>query len=230
MSISFIVPTLNEQGNVSRVYSLIVEALENTPIDWEMIFVDDKSTDNTQLEIRKLDDARVRLIISPERRGLGAALSLGWRNAKYQFVLFLDCDTGISHHDLVRLISKRRSNALVIGSRYIKGSHVSGAPKVKLLLSKLLNKVAALVINVRISDLSHSLRILPNSFLDATAIETHPGYFWMQCSLFRKHGYELEEVPITFRERDVGLTKNATLKMIVSVASALPMIERERFK
>ena len=81
MSISFIVPTLNEQGNVSRVYSLIVEALENTPIDWEMIFVDDKSTDNTQLEIRKLDDARVRLIISPERRGPGARPP-GWRTAK----------------------------------------------------------------------------------------------------------------------------------------------------
>lgn len=230
MSVSFVVPTLNEEGNIKRVYTLIDEVLNNTSIEWELIFVDDKSTDNTQFEINELNGEKVRLIISPERRGLGSALSLGWRQAANDFVLFLDCDTGISTDDLLSLISKRNSKTVVIGSRYIRGSNIHGAPKFKVFLSKTLNSLAGFLTQINVADLSHSLRIFPNHFVDATEIPTHPGYFWMQGVLFKRNSYDFEEVPITFRERHVGLTKNATVKMIFSVLNVLPKLVLERFK
>lgn len=230
MSISFVIPTLNEEGNVPRVYALISEVLSDTSVQWEVLFVDDKSTDNTQSEVKELTGGNVRLIISPERLGLGSALSLGWMQATCKFVLFLDCDTGISASDLKLLISSRNANSVVIGSRYIKGSTIHGAPKLKVLLSKIINRFAGFLTQIDAADLSHSLRIFPSHFMDATEILTHPGYFWIQGLLFKKNGYDFVEVPITFRERHVGLTKNATRKMILSVLDAAPKLIRERFK
>lgn len=230
MSISFVIPTLNEEGNVTRVMKIIRDALFNYPIEWEVLFVDDKSTDNTQSEIRQLNNDRVRLVISPERRGLGSALSLGWRKARCEFVLFLDCDTGISSDDLKLLISSRSKKSVVIGSRYLKESVINGAPKLKVFLSKLLNKFAGILTKIDAADLSHSLRIIPNQFIDSIEIFTHPGYFWIQGLEFKKLGYSFLEVPITFNERDIGLTKNQSFKMVRSVLKAIPEIFKERFK
>lgn len=230
MSISFVIPTLNEEGNVTKVMKLIREALINCSFEWEILFVDDKSTDNTQPEIKQLNSDRVRLIISPERLGLGSALSLGWREAKYEFVLFLDCDTGISSDDLKLLISSRSKKSVVIGSRYLKESVINGAPKLKVFLSKLLNKLAGILAQIDAADLSHSLRIIPNHFIDSIKIFTHPGYFWIQGLEFKKLGYSFLEVPITFNERNIGLTKNQSFKMLRSVLEASPTILKERFK
>lgn len=229
MSISFVIPTLNEEANVTRVFKLINETVGKTPIEWEVLFVDDKSTDNTQSEIKELPSDIVKLIISPERRGLGSALSLGWKEAKYEFVLFLDCDTGISVSDLKLLISSRCPKSVVIGSRYLKESVIHGAPKLKVFLSKILNRIAGFITQIDAADLSHSLRIFPNHFTDSLEISTHPGYFWVQGTHFKKNGYDFLEVPITFNERNIGLTKNETRKMVSSVIETLPIIIRKRF-
>lgn len=230
MSISFVVPTLNEQGNVTRIYALINKALDGSSCRWEVLFVDDNSTDNTQAEIKSLNSSKVKLIISPERRGLGAALSLGWRNSTHDFILFLDCDSGISSSDLRLLISSREAGCVVIGSRYLKKSAIYGASKIKVFLSKVLNRFAGFIININVADLSHSLRIFPNDYIEITEILTHPGYFWLQGLVFKDKGYGFKEIPITFYERNIGLTKNKTRHMLLSVIKSFTKIIIIRLK
>ena len=230
MSLTFVIPTLNEEGNVFPVFRLVCDVVDNLFDDWEIIFVDDRSEDNTVAEINMLPNSRVKLIESAERNGLGGALSLGWRESCCDYVLFLDCDTRVSIDDLRKIIRCRAISTMVIGSRYVRGSKIDGAPPIKVFVSRILNEIASAIIGVQASDLSHSLRLMPRRYFDVADVLTHPGYFWIQISLAVKYGYRIVEVPITFRERDIGETKNTSMKMLESVVRALRTIVRMRFR
>tara|TARA_B100000242_G_C43009750_1_gene469431 strand:- start:321 stop:1016 length:696 start_codon:yes stop_codon:yes gene_type:complete len=217
MSVSFVIPTLNEEENIKNVFDLISQSMKSLSLEWEIIFVDDKSVDNTLVEIQKLETKKVRLIISQKREGLGKALSLGWKNSSMNYVLFLDCDSGISRKDLKNLVSSRKEKTMIVGSRYLKKSKINGAPFTKVFLSKVLNYFSSKILSLNIRDLSHSLRIFPSKFFEINEIYSHPGFFWLQCKVFSKNGYNFEEIPITFNERQKGVTKNKSYKMLMSV-------------
>ena len=226
MSVSIIIPTLNEQENIERIYKTVVNVFNEINIDWEIIFVDDKSEDNTQSIINSLPSKNVTLIESPIRKGLGNAISIGWSKAKLDYVLFLDCDSHTSINDLLLLIKYRKPDSLVIGSRYMTNSKINGAPLMKVFFSKLLNKLIALIMGINISDMSHSLRILPSKYIDISEILTHPGYFWAQTKKFKKLNFKISEIPIIFNERKHGVTKNSILKMVKSVINSLYIISK----
>jgi dolichol-phosphate mannosyltransferase len=84
-SVSIIYPTLNEENNVRELYLRISSALE---CRWELIFVDDNSSDNTRQEIENLcvSDSRVRLISIFDRKGLASAASEGFLSSIYKSI------------------------------------------------------------------------------------------------------------------------------------------------
>ena len=227
MSISVIIPTLNEEENIDRIFNKARSVFENLSIDWEIIFVDDKSSDNTQKKIISLPKSKVRLIISPRRKGLGSAISLGWKNSKKKYVLFLDCDSNIPNNELIKLIELRNHKSVIIGSRYINGSKIIGAPLLKVLLSKYLNIFIGKLLYLRVRDISHSLRILPNKFIEIEEITSHPGYFWILSYKLKRKGYKIIEIPISFYERENGETKNSSLKMIKSVLKVFKILLKD---
>ncbi|MBV5336689.1 MAG: glycosyltransferase family 2 protein, partial [Deltaproteobacteria bacterium] len=180
MEISFIVPTLNEVDNITAVLGLIRDVATAEAVAYEVIFVDDSSTDGTlgAIESEGAKDSRISLVRSPNRRGLGNALNLGVAAAKGSYAVFLDCDVSVSAPDLARLIAQREPGEMVIGSRYLPGSKIIGAPLVKVLLSKLFNRAISASLGLWVSDSSHSLRIFPTARLPRTQLLTHPGFFW----------------------------------------------------
>ena len=226
MSVSIIIPTLNEQQNIKRIHATVIEVFKKTKIKWEIVFVDDKSNDKTQEIIKSILAENISLIESPIRKGLGNAISIGWQNAKLDYVLFLDCDSHVSIQDLKKLINSRKTNSLVIASRYLKKSKVYGAPFIKVFLSKILNQIIGLILSIKISDMSHSLRILPNTYISITEILTHPGYFWVLTKKLKKMNLNIEEIPIVFRERKIGKSKNTTVRMVKSVINTIKIISK----
>ena len=152
----------------------------------------------------------------------------GVKNSFSKYIVFLDCDVSVSQKDLRKLIINRGEKLMLIGSRYTKGGKVMGADKTKVFLSKILNFTVSLIYNLKISDLSHSLRIFPN-VIDFNNIKTysHPGFFWEITLIFKKNGI-VNEMPITFNERVYGITKNKTKKLIYSVMSFF--INKIKFK
>lgn len=219
MEISFIVPTLNEVKNVPLVLDLIAQSTTLTETTYEVIFVDDKSTDGTIDLILSLSstDPRIRLIISPERKGLGHALKLGIAAGKMKLVLLLDCDVSIQKEDLIKLLKNATPEKMLIGSRYIKGGQTIGAPAVKVFISKCLNWAISRYLKIPAVDISHSLRVFSPQNLAMPKNNTHPAFFWELSIKGQHHGLNVCELPITFRERRHGQSKNVTRKMIKSV-------------
>lgn len=228
--ITFIVPTLNEVKNIDKVLSLISISMAEIYITYEIIFIDDQSTDGTieLIENKKKLEKNIKLIISSERKGLGNALFIGMKYSIGKYIIFLDCDVSVNSKDLKSLISNRDEYSMVVGSRYVNGSKIIGANRFKIFLSKLFNYTIKNFFFLNIIDLSHSLRIFPNKIFYKPKILTHPGFFWEMSYCFKKHNYILKEIPVTFNEREYGVSKNKTKKMVKSVLKGLLVIYRRK--
>jgi glycosyltransferase involved in cell wall biosynthesis len=121
--LTIVVPTLNERDNIKPLIALLDAALPN--VNWEVMFVDDDSTDDTARRIRALAlvDPRVRCIQRIGRRGLSTACIEGVLAWSAPYVAVMDADLQHGEALLPRMLDiLRKENVdLVIGSRYAAG-------------------------------------------------------------------------------------------------------------
>ncbi|WP_129649496.1 glycosyltransferase [Peristeroidobacter agariperforans] len=152
--LSIIIPTFNERDNIN----LVVDALSNAlhDIDWEAIFVDDDSPDNTASVVRQigLKHARVRCVHRIGRRGLSAACVEGMLTSSAPYLALMDGDL---QHDpavvrrMVEILDAGEAE-LVVGSRYINGDDCDGLSKTRHQLSRFAARLSRLVLSERLTD------------------------------------------------------------------------------
>lgn len=132
--ISIVIPVYNEEKNIS---ALIESILEQSFKKYELIIVDDKSTDNTIQIIKKFKNKQIKLIQLEKNSGPAKARNIGAQNAKYQIILFLDSDV-IVHKDVLEKVSnffKQNKEAISLIGIYSKNPVNKGfTPKFKALL------------------------------------------------------------------------------------------------
>lgn len=152
--LSVIVPTLNEAGNVEALYSAIADALAG--LDWELIIVDDDSTDGTVGIVRALalKDRRVRCIRRIGRRGLAGAVIEGILASSAFAVAVIDADMQHDERLLPRMLQSLRSGAdLAIGSRHAAdGSAEGGLSWWRRRVSEAATRAARSIFSIEASD------------------------------------------------------------------------------
>ena len=91
--LSIIVPTLNEEGNIETLLSRIDASLRSAGIDYEVVFVDDHSTDNTVAVIERCSDRYpIQLQFKRGHRGKAYSLLEGFSYAQHQLLAIIDAD------------------------------------------------------------------------------------------------------------------------------------------
>ena len=102
--ISVVVPTFNEEQNVAILYEKIRAVLK----DYEIIFVNDGSTDSTYEELLKIHkkDKRVKVITFRKNFGQTAALDMGFKSAKGEIIVAIDADLQNDPDDIPKLVEK----------------------------------------------------------------------------------------------------------------------------
>jgi glycosyltransferase involved in cell wall biosynthesis len=118
-SLSVFFPCYNEQDNVRRVYESADRVLRSLNIDYEMIFVDDGSTDKTSeiLESIAASDGRVRIVHHPANLGYGSALRSGIRAARKRLIFLTDGDGQFDMNEMPLLLPYIRRFDIVAGYR-----------------------------------------------------------------------------------------------------------------
>jgi len=215
--LSIIIPTINEEKNISITLTILSQIFKN--IIFEIIIVDDQSTDKTVSEIKKFknkSNLNIKILINKYPKGLGYALLLGYNLSNKKFVMFLDADLSIKKDDIYKLYKSRKVNSIVVGSRYLKKSNIIGASKIKIFISKLLNKFISIIFQIPIFDISHSFRIISKKINLNSINLTHPGFFWETTYNAMVNGFKIEETPVTFIDRRFGLSKNHSTKLLKS--------------
>lgn len=140
--ISVVIAVYNEEGNVALLANAIHTALDGKPFDYEIIFVDDGSTDDTVNRIKELTDPKISLIILKRNFGQCPALKAGIDLATGDYIATLDGDLQNDPNDLVRMYSILESGIydFVIGIRKDR--------KDRLMLRKIPSKIANWLIRI----------------------------------------------------------------------------------
>ena len=115
IKVSVIIPAYNEEQAISRVLEELIAVMDSLKTLYEIIVVDDGSTDNTRALAERYP--RVRVIAHSENRGPGAARTTGVRQARGQYVVMIDADGTYPVAAIPRLLEELSECDMVIGAR-----------------------------------------------------------------------------------------------------------------
>jgi dolichol-phosphate mannosyltransferase len=212
-----IIPTYNEIENVESMARKVMSYEK----DFHILFVDDNSPDGTAAKIIELQNefpGRIHLESRQGKLGLGTAYIHGfkWALAKgYEFIFEMDCDFSHNPDDLIRLYKACKNGAdLSIGSRYCKGGKVSNWPWDRVLMSYFASVYVRIILMIRIKDTTAGFKCYRKQVLEKINLDgiTFKGYAFQICMKYAavQHGFKVEEVPITFIDRQYGTSKMST--------------------
>ncbi len=213
-----IIPTFNEKENVEKMTRKMM-SLEK---DFHVLYVDDSSPDGTADIIRSLQEefpGRVHLEVREGKLGLGTAYIHGFKWAiknGYEFVFEMDCDFSHNPDDLIRLYRACADGGadLSIGSRYVKGGKVKNWPLKRILMSYFASVYVRMILWIGIKDTTAGFKCYRKSVLEKINLEgvTFKGYAFQICMKYaaKRHGFKVTEVPITFIDRELGVSKMST--------------------
>jgi len=159
--ISVIVPCLNEEGAVGETLAALSRVLDPS-IDYELIAVDDGSTDSTKMILRDLagDETKLRLVEHDRNLGYGAALKSGLRRAKGEFVAIIDADGTYPVERFPELIEACRGHDMVVGARVGAGaSH----PKLRVYAKFWLKRWVSWIAREPVPDINSGMRVFRRS-------------------------------------------------------------------
>ena len=209
-----IIPNFNERENLPLIHRRLTDACP----DVHVLIVDDGSPDGTgELadELAAADGGRTHVMHRTAKDGLGAAYlaGFGWGlSREYSVLVEMDADGSHAPEQLRRLLDAVDSGAdLAIGSRYVDGGAVRNWPKRRWALSWTANTYARLALDIDIHDITAGYRAYRREVLEAIDLDgvDSKGYCF-QIDLTRRsldNGFIVVEVPITFTERELGVSK-----------------------
>jgi dolichol-phosphate mannosyltransferase len=207
-----VIPTYNEADNIRLITGRVRAAVPAVDI----LVADDNSPDGTGAiadELALADD-HIFVLHRAGKEGLGAAYKAGFAWAKdkgYDAVVEMDADGSHAPEELPKLLDALAGADAVLGTRYIPGGSVHNWPLHRLLLSRGGNIYIRMALGMPFRDATGGYRAYRMAVLDAINVETvaSTGYSFQVELAWRSHkgGFRLVEVPITFTEREHGVSK-----------------------
>jgi dolichol-phosphate mannosyltransferase len=208
-----ILPTYDEAENIE---SFVVAVREKLPTSAQVLIVDDNSPDGTGEIADRLAERydNVSVLHRPGKEGLGPAYIVGFRHALAAGAgLVLEMDSDFSHDPayLPRLLEAAKRADLVIGSRYVPGGGVAKWGALRRAISRGGSAYARMVLGVGVHDLTGGFKCFRREVLEAIDLDAIQarGYAFQVEMTYRaiQLGFKVAEVPIVFRDRQVGSSK-----------------------
>ncbi|HLF56455.1 MAG TPA: glycosyltransferase family 2 protein [Thermoanaerobaculia bacterium] len=202
-ALSLVVPAFNEEENLPELVAEIRSALAPVGLDWELLLVDDGSTDGSPAVMERLrrEEPRIRILRHRKNAGQSAALAWGFRAARGTLVATLDADLQNDPADLPRLLAE-----LDRGFDVVSGVRVDRRdPWVRRVSSRIANAVRNWATDERITDVGCSLKVYRAEFLEHLPMFT--GMHRFLPTLVRWNGARVTEVPVRHRPRRHGVGK-----------------------
>ena len=199
---SIVVPLLNEGPNIAPLARQIIAAVESEQRDFEVVFVDDASTDDTWDRILEAQrgDPRIRAVRHARRGGQSAALWTGFRASRGEVIATLDGDLQNDPADLPRLLAELASCDLASG---IRTQRMDSA--MRRLSSKVARAARRVVLGVDFRDSACNLRAFKRGVLDT--LPAFDGIHRFMPILAQSGGAVVKEVPVSHRPRTAGQSK-----------------------
>lgn len=228
--ISVVIPMYNEQV---CVYDVIGEALKIVPAiteDFEIIAVDDKSSDNTCgiLNSLALEDRRIKVIRNFKRRGLGGSIRAGFEKATKEIIFYTDADIPCDFKEFKKAIMLMQNCNADIVSAYRVNKKTEGLKRY--LYSVIYNRIIDLLFKINIKDINFSLKLFKRAKLEALQLKSEGSF--INAELFikaRRMGYKIIQFPTLYLPRRKGRSKLDSLNNILKILYELFVFFKKSF-
>ncbi|MBA3722083.1 MAG: glycosyltransferase family 2 protein [Parachlamydiaceae bacterium] len=196
---SIVIPLKNEESNIGDLLNEIEPVMTKLHQTWEVICIDDGSTDNTRSVLLRLASKKKYLkpIIFNRNYGQSSAFDAGFKAAKGTFIITLDGDRQNDPADIPKLIELIHECDLVCGIRQKRKD-----PWNKRIISKIANPIRRWLCDDGVQDTGCSLKIYRRSCLQQ--IKMFNGMHRFLPALFKIENFKVTEVPVNHRERTSG--------------------------
>lgn len=211
IELTIVVPTFNESANVAALVEKLEKALVG--IEWEVVFVDDDSPDQTAETVSKVaqGNKRVRRILRIGRRGLSSATIEGMLSSSAPFVAVMDGDLQHDETVLPEMLRQVRDTDAdaAVGTRYATGGSFGEWTGERQEMSKFATKLCKMVAGVELSDpMSGFFLLRRTSFLKVVRNLSGLGFkILLDIVTTGPEKMKVVEVPFTFRTREAGESK-----------------------
>jgi glycosyltransferase involved in cell wall biosynthesis len=158
-AVSVVIPAFNEGEHVAGQVTAVHDVLTRSGWPFEIIVVDDGSTDRTAVEA---DATGARVLRRPKNRGYGAALKLGVRHAKHDWILITDADGTYPVEAIPALLAAAERNEMVVGARTGKSVQI---PLARRPAKWFLTRLASYLAGQRLPDINSGLRLIRKSLV-----------------------------------------------------------------
>lgn len=203
LDISVVVPLLNEESSLVLLYRRLTEALDNLSESYELIFVDDGSTDSSFSALEQLHerDDRVKVIQFRGNYGKAAALSAGFRNSRGDVIITLDADLQDQPEEIPRFLAKLEEGYdLVSGWKANRHDPIS-----KVLPSRVFNVVTSLMTGIKLHDFNCGFKCYRREVIEE--IEVYGELHRFFPALAKMAHFRVGEIVVEHSPRQYGKSK-----------------------
>ncbi len=210
-----IIPTYNEKENIAKIIPYTLNLSDR----FEILVIEDGSPDGTADVVKGLMQQfpeRMHIIERTGKQGLGTAYITGFKwslEKNYSYIFEMDADFSHPPEKLLELLDacENKGAYLAVGSRYVKGGSVVNWPKDRLFLSYFASKYVRIVTGMRVKDTTAGFVCYRKETLQTINLEKIKflGYAFqieMKFAVWLA-GLKIMEVPIVFKDREVGVSK-----------------------
>lgn len=209
-----IIPTYNEKENIENIIGAVI----GMNLQYHILIIDDNSPDGTAGIVKALFSKYPGQLFLEQRMGklgLGTAYIHGFKWAignGYRFIFEMDADFSHNPTDLERLYAACKNGAgVAVGSRYVKGGAVENWPANRILLSKGASLYTRMITWMPVKDptagfVCYNREVLETINLDGISFVGYAFQIEMKFAAW-KLGFKITEVPITFIDRKLGISK-----------------------
>jgi dolichol-phosphate mannosyltransferase len=212
MKLSVVIPARGEEGSIGATLERTVDALEREAIDYELIVVDDHSSDRTAEIVDAIgeDNPRVRCVRSRYEPGFGFTVRAGLDAYTGDAVAVMMADGSDHPEDLVRYHHELEEGwECVFGSRFVRGARVSSYPRVKLVINRLANWFIRFIFRHHYNDTTNAFKAYRREVVDAIQ-PLLSNHFNLTVEMPLKaivRGHSFRVVPISWTGRSAGTSK-----------------------
>lgn len=216
MKVSIVIPAHNEEGNLEALITELVPMLEKheETQDYEVVIVNDNSSDRTSeiIEMLASRNARLKPVHRHSEPGFGNAVREGFRNAAGDIIIPVMGDLSDDPQDIPKLVRKiEEGYDIAYGSRFIEGGSTEGYPKAKMIANRAFNNMVRLLFGIKHKDITNAFKAYKKEVLETVGIDSlEANGFDLTVEIpLKAHimGFTSAEVPVTWHGRERGEAK-----------------------
>lgn len=220
--ISVLIPAYNEAENIEETLRRSIKSLDDSKEDYEILVIDDSSSDNTAVIARNLLGRNGTVMKRTGLRSFSLSVLDGIKQAAGTIIVVMDADTSHPPELILKFVEElRNGNDLIIASRYIKGGATENFPFIRRAFSRLGCLMGRLVTDIK--DNTSGFFAVRKSALEQAGLT--PQGFKIGLEIFVKARYRRrKEIPYTFVNRKKGKSKfslTPSLQYVIQVFSLL---------